>query len=48
MTVLHKDMGKVVRNTYSESDDEGGSDNDEFIVHQDGDEEIHITRKAKK
>jgi hypothetical protein len=28
--------------------DDDGSDNDEFIVHQDGCEEIHIKRKAKK
>jgi hypothetical protein len=31
-----------------DNDDEDGSDNDEFIVHQDGCEEIHIKRKAKK
>lgn len=30
------------------SDDDYGSDHDEFIVHQEGNEEIHITRKAKK
>lgn len=39
-------MGRTT--TYPESDDEDGSDNDEFIVHQEGNEEIHITRKAKK
>lgn len=30
------------------SDGEGGSDHDEYIVHQEGTEEIRITRKAKK
>lgn len=32
----------------SDTDDEDASDNDEFIVHQEGYEEIHITRKAKR
>ena len=39
---------EVTKDAASESEDEDGSDNDEFIVHQDGFEEIHITRKARK
>ena len=40
--------GRVIKEVDSDTDDEEGSDNDEFIIHQEGHEEIHITRKAKK
>ena len=36
------------READQDTNDEDGSDNDEFVVHQEGHEEIHITRKAKK
>jgi len=32
----------------SRSGDSSGSDFDEYIVHQEGNEEIHITGKARK
>lgn len=43
-----KGTANVITNEFAEGSDEEGSDNDEFIVHTEGHEEIHITRKAKK
>lgn len=34
--------------TTVDSDDDEGSDNDEILVHSEGHEEIHITRRAKR
>lgn len=42
----HRKSDKQEKRVEVESED--GSDNDEFIVHTEGHEEIHITRKAKK
>ena len=38
----------VIDHSEGSQEDENASDHDEFIVHNDGNEEIHITRKAKR
>lgn len=38
----------VIDHSEGSEEDQNASDHDEFIVHNDGNEEIHITRKAKR
>jgi len=38
----------VIDHSEGSEEDENASDHDEFIVHNDGNEEIHITRRAKR
>jgi hypothetical protein len=38
----------IIDHSEGSEEDQDASDHDEFIVHNDGNEEIHITRKAKR